>query len=215
MLRTGRTDDGIAGVEGAADRYRSLWRRVWLPCARHELDRSVQPGTRVVLAADATEEQADDLVADHLVDQSVVAEDRLRSEAVEPSQVVAELGRRQSFPEGGRAADVGEQQRHRDLSAGHAHPPELRDAVLADRGIAGEAAEAEVADDSAADPTERCPAELAARVRRQMLEAETQLGQPRVFTSQDLPKLIPPRVVRHRSTVRRSLVSGNHPGRRT
>jgi hypothetical protein len=41
MLRTGRTDDDIAGVEGAADRYRSLGCRVRLSGARHELDRSV------------------------------------------------------------------------------------------------------------------------------------------------------------------------------
>jgi hypothetical protein len=78
MFRTGRADDGIAGVKGASRPGSGPAASRRLSGARHELDRRIEPRAHVVVAADSTEEQADDLVPDDLVDQAVVVEDRLR-----------------------------------------------------------------------------------------------------------------------------------------
>ena len=59
------------------------WGRVSSPNALEHLGSSRDRGGRMVWPGDTTEEQPDDLVADQLVDDPVVAEDRLRTDLVE------------------------------------------------------------------------------------------------------------------------------------
>ena len=63
------------------------------PSRRHELDGRFNRGVRMARTRDPTEEQPDDLVADQLVDEPVVAEDDLRADPVEAVEEAAELRR--------------------------------------------------------------------------------------------------------------------------
>ena len=62
----------------------------------------------MVITRHEWEEQRDDLIADELVDATVVVEDCLGGDRVEAVDQGSELGRRQALSESRRATDVGE-----------------------------------------------------------------------------------------------------------
>ena len=71
----------------------------------------------MVLAADAAEEQADDLVAHELVDQAVTGQHGPGRDSIEAVEERPAVRRGHPLADGGRAADVREQQGHRGPSA--------------------------------------------------------------------------------------------------
>ena len=125
---------------------------------------------RVLRSADPTEEERDDLVADDLVDEAVVTDDRLRGQPVEVVEEGVELRRAHAFAHRRRAADVGEQQRDGHLDPAHPSLAKLAQALRAQGRIAGRAREPDVPEDEAADSGERRGAQLAARRGRAAVE---------------------------------------------
>jgi hypothetical protein len=88
--------------------------------------------------------------------------DGLGGPKVEPLDEAAELAGRCPLRDPGRAADVREQERGRDLGAADARLRELLDAVLAEGRVASIAAEPEMPQDGAAGTLERRGTQLAA-----------------------------------------------------
>ena len=87
----------MPGVDPAAERDRTARGRVGPADAFDQLPAGRDRRRRVVRSGHAAEEETDDLVADELVDQSVVVEDRLRPDLVEVAEERPEIGRTESL----------------------------------------------------------------------------------------------------------------------
>ncbi len=91
-----------------------------------------------------------------------MAHDRVGRQSVEVVEEVLELGGAHALAHRRRAANVREQQGHRQLDPGHPVVPELRLALHAHGGVAGRSAEAGGLEHDTANPTEGSGAQLAA-----------------------------------------------------
>ena len=147
-------------------------------------------GVRVARSGDPSEEQPDDLVADQLVDEPVVAEDDLRAGAVEPVEEAAKLGWSHALGDPRRTADVGEEQADRDLRSCQPFLAEVLDAVRADRRIARIATEADASKHRAADTLEWGQAQLAARRGREVPDHISEASQAGVLAGEDPSELV-------------------------
>ena len=136
------------------------------------------------------EEEADHLVADELVDQAVVIEDRRRPDPVEVTEEVVEFCGSHPFAHSGRAPDVREEQADRDLGARRADLAELPDAVLADGRVARESFEPEVPQDRAARARERGSAQLAPRCGGEPFEPPAIAGQAGMLAREDASEIL-------------------------
>jgi hypothetical protein len=130
---------------------------------------------------------------------------RIARDPVELLEIVAELGRREPLTERGRAADIDEQERHRDLGTCRSCLAELADAVVAEGGVAWTSTEPEMLQDGATGSGERGGAQLAARIGGQVLEVVPEPRQPLVLAEQDGPKLAIGVRPRHCATLRWAL----------
>jgi hypothetical protein len=180
---------GVRAAGAFEEFHPGLDRRLRMPGARH-----------------AAEEQPDDLVSDQLVHQAIVGQDRRRPDVVEARQEVVKSRRRQPFAEACRPANVGEQQRDRDLRPRppHAGLREPADAVLTDRGVAGEAPEPEVSQERPARRAERGHAQLAAWRGWDASHPDPHLLQAAVLAGEDLAELLRLGRLGHARTVRPS-----------
>jgi len=153
----------------------------------------------VILAREARNEEGDCLVADELVHDPVPAVDGPRGRAPETRQKRAELARRQTLRQRGRAADVGEERRDlhlgparmlvRGLDAPGAEPPVER------RGLASHQA-----DEKVARLSERRVTELAAWLGGDLLPERLDSPQTGNFPVQDPAPLFGRGGVAHRES---------------
>src|SRR4029450_7517617 len=106
-------------------------------------------------------------------------------ESVEAIQERAELGRAQPLADPGGAADVREQEAHRDLRAKNADLVQVLDAGAADRWIAGEPRETDVPQHGAAGALERRRAQLAVGPVRHAPPESAYQGEARILAREE------------------------------
>jgi hypothetical protein len=116
----------------------------------------------VLITGDAMEEQADHAVTHILVDHARGLVDRHAGGRVEAVEERAERGRADLLGDGGRAAQVGEEDRQRYLSAARMGG-DRPEAIGADPRVAGDRPKSDQAHHAAAPAGERRLADLAAR----------------------------------------------------
>ncbi|HET9520297.1 MAG TPA: hypothetical protein VFO73_04550 [Candidatus Limnocylindrales bacterium] len=177
----------------------------------HQCPRGVDRAHGVLVAGQGRHEDADDLVADELVDDGVVFDEDARGNVEEPLHEVPDLDWSQVLAERGGPADVGEEQAaldfrpamvlHQVLEAGPAVLRVLRPGSLADEP-----------QDRADGPSKRRGAELAAGLRRESFEQPAAIAELRVGPDQHVSpagvegRFVPApgvAITGHRNTLRR------------
>jgi len=110
------TEPDPAGVHGHADGGARRPVGVALDLAQESM-RGLDGSTRMIRAGDTGDEEGDDAVTDHLLDDAAPAPDDVPGKVVEAAHLLAERRRGQALRQGRRAAHVGEQDRHLELAA--------------------------------------------------------------------------------------------------
>ena len=162
-----------------------------------ELDRRFDGSCFVSRPGDAPEEQPDDLVADKLVDEPIVAEDDLRANPVEDIEEASELGWSHTLGDPRRAANIGEQEADRDFRSRNPLLSEVLDAVRAHRRIARKATESDASKHRAPDALEWGQAQLAARRGRDIPDHISEASHAGVLPGEDLPEVVFRHCLRH------------------
>src|SRR5512133_777634 len=157
----GRANECLAGVDGRSYWDGRLGRRAGLCHSLSEVDCSRYCCCRVARPGDSAEEESDNLIAHDFVNDAVMGNDRIRCQSVEAVQECVEVGGGHTFPQGCRAADIGEQQGDRDLHTRQLAFTKVGYASRAQSGIAGGLPEPRVPEDEATRPRERSCAQLA------------------------------------------------------
>ena len=183
------TDEGVSGVNRRPDGDRPHRRRPRVGGAVGQVERGPDAGAGMVGAAHPTEEQADDLVTDELVDEPVVVDDGAGRELVEAVEESMELRGPHLLAQCRRAAHVREQERARDLDTGQPALGQLDRAFRAQHGV-GRAAETPHPERSAADATEWDQAQLAPRLGGDVLEPPAVLDKAGVHTHHVEPDVL-------------------------
>ena len=151
-----------------------------------QCQRSLDRLSGVGLCRERGHEQGDDLVADELVDDCVVLDEHPRRDVIEAVQQAPKRAGADPLRDGGRAADVGEQEAGLDLGAALAR---LQDAE-AERAVGRvllPALPAQEVHQRAAQAAKWCRAHLAARLAGDVLEPRARARKTRVGPEQERP----------------------------
>ncbi len=185
-----------ARVDGHSERNPRIVSRP-VPRSLKEAPGRIDGPARVVRSGDPRNEQTDGLVANELVEERVVLDQHVRGRPVEPVHQVAELRGTHRAGQTARASDVGEHQGQLDLSADAFMFPQLRHAEAADVRVLLPGREAEAPHDPSSRPTERRPALLAPRTRRDESEDRTGIRAGMHARQEGAPLLLWTRERRH------------------